>query len=142
MKIAKEVFYIPAFLVLIYLYDMIFATSNQISHYVLEFICLFFTGILIGFEKNIVFDSKWKFLFNVKRFFITFMPLFCMMLIVFWMGIIYLTGITFINLPNIFTFLERIVMYKQVGSVLLGYFITSNIELHIKAKSKNARELT
>lgn len=135
MKITKEVFYVPVFLVLVYVLVSLFYSYNGNSHFILEFICLFITGIFIGIEKNIVHGPKWRISFNLKRLLLTFVPLVIVMIIVFGMSIINFLGIESINLPYIFMILESNIIYKQVGVVLLGYFLTSNITYQIKTKS-------
>lgn len=136
MKINKEVLYVPVFLIFIYFLEIFFISDNKDRslHYSLEFLCLFLTGIFIGLENKIVIGCKWKIAFNIKRFVITFLPISLILLISFCISIGSLLGIEDIKLPHFIIPLVTTVMYKQVGMVLLGYFITSSLTFHIKAK--------
>ena len=101
-------------------------------HYVVEFISLFITGLLIGIDKRTVCNHKRKIILDKERLMMTFVPLIFILFIIFGANFIGLSGAKNILLYSFLNTLTGIIMYKQVGMVLLGYFITSSMKFSCK----------
>lgn len=124
MKLKKEILYVPIYLIVIYLFESFLKFEDKNLHFIVEFICLFLTGIFIGIDKEFLTNQISKIGFDKVRFILTFVPLSVFLLI--------LIGNYFVQntkLPYFLVRLQGIIMYKQVGMVLVGYFLTSSIKL-------------
>lgn len=128
MKLRKEVLYVPIYIVLIYLFEKLFYFKDRNLHYIVEFLCLFIAGVLIGLDKDL-FNNKFKEVkFDKVKFLITFVPLFVFLFVLIGIDFLAFFGFGNIKLPNFIVILQGIIMYKQVGMVLLGYFLSSNVK--------------
>jgi hypothetical protein len=125
-----EIYYVILYLLVIFIFEKIYNTisSSQDSHYIIEFVALFLVGLLLGFDKQLLFSKKIH--FNKSRFFLAFVPIFLILSIIFCVDLIAYLNIN-VKYPNLILTLRNIIIYKQVGFVLLGYFLSTSFTLNI-----------
>lgn len=132
MKLRKEAFFIPAFIIIIYLFEKSYINffNDRSLHFIVEFISLFIVGLFIGVDKTVLNNHDKNKKIDIIRMIFTVVPILVLMFFTFGIYFIFIPVIMEkIKLPSIIISLTSISMYNQVGLVLLGYFITSSIKL-------------
>ncbi len=100
MKLRKQVFYVPIYIVLIYLFERLFYFKDRNLHYIVEFLCLFIAGVLIGLNKDLLNNKSKNVKFDKVRFLITFIPLFVVLFVLIGLNFLVFIGFDNIMLPN------------------------------------------